>query len=190
MITIVSGLPRCGTSLMMRMLEMGGIPALVDGIREADEDNPKGYYELEAVKEIKQDASFLDAADGKVFKMVSQLLYDLPEGRGPYKVVFMLRSLTEMMASQNTMLKRLGKPLSEDDAKMTELLEKHLVQIKGWLESRDDIDVHYADYNELMSDPTPHIPQINAFLGCTLDESAMLQSIDKKLYRQRRTVTA
>ena len=122
--------------------------------------------------------------------MVSQLLYDLPEGRGPYKVVFMLRSLTAMMASQNTMLKRLGKPLSEDDARRTELLEKHLVQIKSWLESRGDIDVHYADYNELMSDPMPHIPKINAFLGGQLDESAMLRSIDRNLYRQRRTITA
>ncbi len=190
MITIVSGLPRCGTSLMMRMLDLGGIPVLVDGIREADEDNPKGYYELEAVKEIKQDPSFLGGADGKVFKMVSQLLYDLPEGHGPYKVVFMLRNLTEMMASQNKMLERLGKPLAGDDGKMTQLLEKHLEQIKGWLETRSDIDTLFVSYNEMMEDPEPIVPQVNQFLGGQLDEPGMLQSIDKNLYRQRRQAIA
>lgn len=189
MITIVSGLPRCGTSLMMRMLDMGGIPVLADGVREADADNPLGYYELEAVKAVKQDASFLDDADGKVFKMVSQLLYDLPVGRA-YKVVFMLRDLAEMMASQNKMLERLGKPLADDDAKMTELLEQHLQQIRTWLQGRSDIDVIEVSYNELMQQPEPHVARINTFLGGALDRENMLRAIDKNLYRQRKHAIA
>ena len=45
-ITIVSGLPRSGTSMMMKMLEAGGMQVLTDNIRTPDEDNPKGYYEF------------------------------------------------------------------------------------------------------------------------------------------------
>jgi hypothetical protein len=187
MITIVSGLPRCGTSLMMRMLEKGGLPVLCDGIRTADEDNPKGYFELEAVKQIKEDASFLDRADGKVFKMVSQLLYDLPESpQYRYKVLFMRRDLDEMIASQNKMLERRGEPLASDDGRMKQLFEKHLEQMEGWLAGRADIEVLDVSYNALMQDPAPIVPQVVAFLGGTLDADAMLEAIDPSLYRNRR----
>lgn len=189
MITIVSGLPRCGTSLMMRMLEMSGLPVLVDGVREADEDNPRGYYELEAVKQVAKDASFLDDADGKVFKMVSQLLPDLPRSRD-YKVVFMRRDMAEMMASQNKMLERRGEPLAGDDEKIVGLFEKHLEQMQSWLESARHIDVLYVSYNELMVEPGPIIEQVNEFLGGQLDTEAMASAIDKNLYRQRKTAMA
>src|SRR5574337_153211 len=99
-ITIVSGLPRSGTSMMMQMLHRGGIPAVTDEIRSADEDNPKGYYEFEPVKKTKEDASWLARAGGKVVKMVYRLLYDLP-GDYAYHVVFMRRNLREVIASQN-----------------------------------------------------------------------------------------
>ncbi|MGD8396253.1 MAG: sulfotransferase [Candidatus Eiseniibacteriota bacterium] len=186
MITIVSGLPRCGTSLMMRMLEKGGLPILSDGVRAADEDNPKGYYEFEAVKQIKEDASFLDQADGKVFKMVSQLLYDLPESpRYQYKILFMHRDLDEMMASQNKMLERRGEPLAPDDDRMKRLFEKHLEQMSGWLADRPDIEVLDVSYNALMRDPAPIVPEVVRFLGDTLDAGAMLGAIDPSLYRNR-----
>lgn len=189
MITIVSGLPRCGTSLMMRMLEMGGMPIMTDQVRQADIDNPRGYFELEAVKRVKEDPSFLAEADGKVFKMVSQLLYDLPDDHS-YKIIFMQRDLSEMIASQNKMLERLGKPLADDDTKMAELLRKHLDHIERWLSEQDHIDVAYVSYNELVAEPQPIIPRVNAFLGGTLDESKMREAIDKNLYRQRRQAIA
>ncbi|HYH50718.1 MAG TPA: sulfotransferase family protein, partial [Acidimicrobiia bacterium] len=115
-IGIVSGLPRCGTSMMMAMLAAGGLPLLVDNVREADEDNPRGYYEFEAVKHMKEDTSWLADAGGKVVKMVSALLTDLPGGH-PYRVVFMERNMAEILASQRTMLSRQGHtvdPAGED----------------------------------------------------------------------------
>jgi len=189
MITIVSGLPRCGTSLMMRMLDAGGVPALVDNVRVADVDNPKGYYEFERVKTTKDDPSWLDEADGKVVKMVSQLLYDLPTDR-QYKVVFMKRDLHEMMASQNKMLERLGKPLADDDERMIGLLEKHLVQIEAWLAEARHIDVAYVSYNDVMTDAAPAVAKLRAFLGDHLDAARMLAAVDKDLYRQRKAAIA
>ena len=107
-VTIVSGLPRSGTSLMMRMLESGGIPVLIDGVRDADEDNPQGYYEYEPVKKTKEDTTWLQQASGKAVKMVYQLLYDLPP-HYQYRVVFMRRRMSEVLASQKIMLNRRGK---------------------------------------------------------------------------------
>ena len=46
-IIVVSGLPRSGTSMMMKMLEVGRQPILTDNLREADANNPNGYYEFE-----------------------------------------------------------------------------------------------------------------------------------------------
>src|SRR5438067_12425110 len=105
-IIIVSGLPRSGTSLMMQMLQRGGVEIVTDDVRTADVDNPRGYYELEKVKKIKQDASWLPQARGKAFKMVSQLLYDLPGGE-TYRIIFMQRNLDEVLLSQDKMLERL-----------------------------------------------------------------------------------
>ena len=111
---IVSGLPRSGTSLMMQMLHCGGVPALTDNVRERDEDNPRGYYELEAVKRTRNDASWLDDAAGRVVKLVHLLLYDLPPPRS-YRVVFMKRDLNEVVRSQGVMLDRRG----SEGAKLT-----------------------------------------------------------------------
>ena len=90
MITIVSGLPRSGTSMMMRILEAGGMPVLVDAARPADVDNPNGYYEFEPAKSIREDASWLTQAEGRAVKMVYKLLYDLPPDRA-YHVLFLQR---------------------------------------------------------------------------------------------------
>ena len=131
-VTIVSGLPRTGTSMMMRMLDAGGMEALSDNIRQADIDNPNGYYEFERVKKIKEDASWLSNTVGKVFKMVSMLLFELPPSF-QYKIIFMERDLDEMMASQDRMLARLGKASSDTDPdKMKALYSKHLTDIKAW----------------------------------------------------------
>src|SRR5258708_1873402 len=101
-IIVVSGLPRSGTSLMMQMLDHGGVEVVTDNLRAADTDNPKGYYEFEQVKKIARDTSWLSATRGKSFKMVSQLLYHLPPGEA-YRIVFMERDLDEMLLSQEKM---------------------------------------------------------------------------------------
>ena len=97
-IIVVSGLPRSGTSLMMQMLERGGVEVVTDNIRTADTDNPRGYYEFEQVKKIKGDASWLPGTRGKALKMVSQLLYELPASER-YRIIFMERDLDETILS-------------------------------------------------------------------------------------------
>src|SRR5574340_974338 len=117
-ITIVSGPPRSGTSMMMKMLEAGGMEVIVDNVRQADDDNPHGYYELEKVKQIKEDTSWLESVQGKAVKMVSMLLYDLPADR-TYNILFMKRDLAEILVSQRIMLERKGegKNFNEEEMK-------------------------------------------------------------------------
>ena len=185
-ITIVSGLPRSGTSLMMQMLEAGGIPALTDHVRAADDDNPRGYYEYEAVKRTKQDASWLDAAPGKVVKMVYRLLYDLPADYR-YRIVFTRRKLEEVIASQNVMLERqqkAGGGLS--DHKLLDVFRAELEKAYEWIDRQPNFDVLYVDYNEMISDPAAQVAKINTFLGGGLDTDAMTGVVDPSLYRQRR----
>ena len=184
-VTIVSGLPRSGTSMMMSMLEAGGLPPLVDGIRAADDDNPLGYYEFERVKKVKEDQGWLDEARGKVVKMVSTLLVDLPP-RYTYRVVFMRRRLEEILASQQRMLLRNAKPWSKaDDARMTELYQAHLRQIEAWIARQRHLSALYVSYNELLANSREHADRVNVFLGGTLDVSRMVSVVDQNLYRQK-----
>ena len=184
-VTIVSGLPRTGTSMMMKMLEAGGMEAMSDYIRKADIDNPNGYYEFEKVKKIKEDTSWLPDTVGRVFKMVSMLLFELPASF-QYKVVFMERDLDEMMASQDRMLARLGKASADTDpGKMKALYSKHLSDIKTWLGTQPNIDVIYVKYNDFITDPHSMASAVAAFLGGGLDEGKMAAVVDKNLYRNR-----
>jgi hypothetical protein len=184
-ITIVSGLPRTGTSLMMQMIHAGGITALTDSIRARDEDNPKGYFEFEAVKRTKKDGSWLAEAGGRVVKMVHILLYDLPADRS-YRVVFMRRDLREVVRSQGVMLERRGTDgAGLTDEQLIKAYEGQLTKVERWLDQRSNFAVHFVSYNDLMGDPSPTIEAVNAFLGGGLDAGAMLACVDPSLYRQR-----
>jgi len=183
-ITIVSGLPRSGTSLMMQMLDRGGMEVVTDNIRTADEDNPKGYYEFEKVKKIKEDSSWLKDTRGKVFKMVSMLLLDLPPDE-KYKIIFMQRNMSEVLASQRKMLERLNKKSDTNDGEMGELLTVHLKKTYNWLEQQENFDVYYVNYNILMADPLKEAKFLIEFLGINLDVDKMACVIDNSLYRNR-----
>ena len=181
-ITIVSGLPRSGTSLLMQMLHCGGMPVVTDAICAADVDNPRGYFELEKVKKIRDDASWLPAR-GKAFKMVSQLLYDLPASER-YRIVFMERDLDEMLASQAKMLTRLGRvPAPREEMQRSYAL--HLDRLKAWLRRQAWIRVLYVNYNDLVREPHEQSPRVNAFLDAMLDADAMSAAVDASLYRNR-----
>jgi hypothetical protein len=185
-VTLVSGLPRSGTSMMMRMLEAGGLPVLVDHVRTADEDNPEGYYEFERVKKIEHDATWLEDARGKVVKMISALLMHLPPGY-TYKVVFMRRKLDEVLASQRQMLIRRGKPTdTTSDDKMAQFFTRHLGKVEDWMAAQPNLQVLYVSYNELMDDPQVHCARVAAFLGLPLDPVRMASVASTSLYRQRR----
>ncbi|MCL5995725.1 MAG: sulfotransferase, partial [Chloroflexi bacterium] len=169
-ITVVSGLPRSGTSLMMSMLAAGGLPPLTDDIRQADDDNPKGYYEFERVKQLKQDVSWLPSAQGKAVKIISSLLMKLPAGYH-YKIIFMRRNMQEILASQRQMLIRRGQPDDKvSDVEMAALFERHLQQIELWLDQQNSMSVLYVDYARLVQSPIEQVTTINTFLGGWLDE--------------------
>ncbi len=184
-VTIVSGLPRSGTSLMMRMLEAGGLPVLIDGVRTADTDNPGGYYEFERVKQIERDKSWVESARGKAVKMVYRLLYPLPP-EFDYRIVFMRRDLTEVIRSQNKMLERSGKDGSGlDDQKMIDLFDSELKRILDWLDKQPNMEFRQVSYNALLQDAEPVVNELQQFLGPQLDTGAMLEVIDPALYRNR-----
>ena len=186
MITVVSGLPRSGTSMMMKMLDAGGVPVLTDEKREADEDNLRGYYEDERVKHLREDASWMKEADGKAVKVISYLLRYLPEGYS-YKIIFMERKIPEVLASQKKMMKRRGEPTEEvPDDVMAGIFERHLAEIDEWLGEQPDIETIHVSYNETLDDPETSAERVVAFLGGGLDIEKMMQVVDPKLYRQRR----
>jgi hypothetical protein len=185
-VTVVSGLPRSGTSMMMKMLEAGGIPPLTDEIREADKDNPKGYYEFERVKKLDEgDTAWLEGAQGKSVKVISALLKHLPEGY-TYKMIFMQRTMEEILASQRQMLIRRGEPTDAvSDEELMDLFSKHLAQIQAWIDEQPNVDVLYVSYNETMENPRDQANRVNHFLGDGLDVEKMVAVVDQALYRQR-----
>ena len=183
---IVTGLPRSGTSMMMKMLEAGGITVITDKQRQADEDNPYGYFELEQVKEIKRDRSWLGSSTGEAVKMVSMLLYDLPLDR-EYSLIFMKRNLDEVIASQKVMLARKGERPSAEDEEMKRLFSKHLSEIEAWLSERKNFRTLYIHYDEVLKNPQETAEDIQKFLGRGLNIDNMIKSVDPALYRQRNT---
>jgi hypothetical protein len=184
-IIVVSGLPRSGTSMAMKMLEAGGMPILTDRIRQADDDNPRGYYEFERVKRVKEDRDWLPEAVGKAVKIISFLLLDVPPGYR-YKVIFVRRAMAEVLASQRQMLVRRGEAENAgSDDRMALLYKKHLRKVAAWLEAQPYIDTLYLDHREMIHAPRAAAEAIDAFLGGGLDVSAMAAAVDPDLYRQR-----
>lgn len=185
-IIIVSGLPRSGTSMTMKMLAAGGIPPLTDEIRAADIDNPKGYYEFERAKKLRDgDTAWLPEAQGKAVKLIGALLMELPTGY-TYRVLFMRRQIDEVLASQAKMLERRGEENKVDDDTMAVLFEKHIRQVEDWMHKQPKLEYLDVDYNAVLADPCPQVEAINQFLGGELDTTAMLAVVDPNLYRQRK----
>jgi len=187
-IIIVSGLPRSGTSMMMKMLESAGLEILTDNLRSADESNPKGYYEFERVKQLKVgDFDWLPEARGKVVKIISALLEYLPS-QYQYRIIFMRRNMDEILSSQRQMLVRDGKPVDDvADTKLADLYESHLKKIEAWLEAQPNMSTLYVSYNQILKDPEPDVTRLIQFLGGTLDRDRMLKTVDPNLYRERRS---
>lgn len=186
-IVVVSGLPRSGTSLMMRMLRAGGMPVVTDNGRMSDSDNPKGYFELEAVKQMSRGTEWLADAAGKALKVVSKLLQDLPD-TCTYRIIFMCRDYREVIASQNKMLRNRGTSgAGVPDEKLMEIYEKHVARVLQACRGRADMELHTVPYGELVTAPEQPIRQIAEFLAPIrkLDTEAMRTVIDPTLYRNR-----
>ncbi|HLF90621.1 MAG TPA: hypothetical protein VI451_16870 [Anaerolineales bacterium] len=185
-IYVVSGLPRSGTSMMMKMLEAGGLLPVTDNERTADEDNPKGYYEFERVKKMSEgDVAWVKDAPGKVLKVISYLLQHLPPGYD-YKVIFMRRAMPEILASQKKMLINRGEPTDKvSDEELSLLYEKHLEKTFNWLNQQKNFSYMEADYNQMLKNPGSLLPQMKAFLGNHLNFEKVAEVVDPKLYHQR-----
>ena len=183
-IVIVSGLPRSGTSLMMQMLHQGGLTTMTDEIRMADTDNPRGYFEFEQAKKTKQDPSWLAEARGKVVKMVSALLYDLPATES-YRVIFMRRDLDEILESQEKMLARLSRPAAPRH-QMKQSFAIHLDRLSQWLLTQSHMNVLEVNFNQLISNPEPEVHRIAEFLDHRPSVEMMINAIDPSLYRNRK----
>ena len=183
-VTIVSGLPRSGTSLMMQMVAAGGMPVLTDGVRQADEDNPRGYFEFEPVKRTKADAGWVEDAEGKAVKMVYLLLKDLPDTHA-YRVILMQRDLTEVVASQKAMLARLGRTGADvGDDRMAAIFEEQLHSTGLWLRAQTNFAVLEVRHRDCIETPAEVAVSVNVFLGGGLDEAAMASVVDPLLYRR------
>ncbi len=185
MITIVSGLPRSGTSLMMQMLNAGGLPVLSDGERKADTDNPKGYLEWERIKQLPKDPSLIAEAEGKVVKVISQLILSLPSDH-EYRVVFMQRPLPEVLKSQEEMLRRRGASESNADTPaIKEAFPRHLIEVNKWLAGKANVQVSRVHYHRVLREPKAVAEEVAAFLQVPLDIEAMVRQVDGSLYRNR-----
>jgi len=186
-ITVVSGLPRSGTSMMMKILSAGKMSLLIDDIRMPDEDNPKGYFEFERVKDLKNDNSWLDIARGKAVKIVSPLLCHLNlDAKYRYKIIFMMRNVYEILNSQKKMASRLK--LGEDDIEDSVLIQNyslHLKEIQEWEKQNENVDVMYLNYTDVITNPLAAVQRICSFLDLSLNMQEMSAVIDDSLYRQR-----
>jgi len=186
-IVVVSGLPRSGTSMMMNMLAAGGLEILSDGERTADIDNPKGYFELERIKNLEKetDKSYLRAARGKAVKVISFLIKDLPD-ENDYRVLFMRRDLDEVLASQKKMIDRLASDDSDaNDAAMKEAFRNDIARVRVLCQTLQNFALGEVRYKDAVADPAAASRAVNAFVGGRLDEAAMHAAVDAALYRNR-----
>jgi Sulfotransferase domain len=170
--------------MMMRMLEKGGIPILTDGLRQADDDNPLGYYEFEPVKRLDKDASWLNDAHNKAVKIIYIFLYRLPREHR-YKVLFMKRILDEVVASQKVMLRRRQEQDRLTDQQLIDAFNDQLQKLDFWIRRQENFKIHYLDYHDVVAEPARAAFEISRFLGRQLDVEAMTQSVDPSLHRNR-----
>jgi tetratricopeptide (TPR) repeat protein len=181
-VIIVSGLPRSGTSMMMQILDAAGLDILTDKIRNADDNNPKGYFEFEPVKSLARDSSWLDQADGKAVKVIAQLLKFLPDGY-KYKVIFMKRDVNEVIISQQKML---GKDSKVFPLALSETFKKELNRIENWFQIHPNFEVVYTDYSNLILKPDVEICKICDFLQIDYsNKQRMIGTVDSTLYRTK-----
>ena len=186
-VIVVSGLPRSGTSMMMKMLDAAALPIMTDNERAADEDNPKGYFEYARVKNLKDEAdkSWVREARGQVLKVISHLLETLPD-ENFYHVILMRRDFDEIIASQNKMLERRGEENQVADSTVKEAYIRHLVDIRYMVRRRPNFEMIEVQFMQAMEAPRIFATDVNKFLGGNLDVESMMAVVDLELYRNRK----
>lgn len=191
MITIVSGLPRSGTSMMMQMLAAGGVPILGDTTR-ADESNPRGYYEWPEITEFPRTPGIIHLAEGKAVKLTSNFLCMLPPAR-EYKIILMERPLDEMLPSMEKMHRRLH-PRDEAGARaiaapeFREALDALMREVGHWVDHKPNIKCLRLKYHTVLEMPRMAALAVDYFLGLIGDSEkirAMCNAVDPTLYRTK-----
>jgi tetratricopeptide (TPR) repeat protein len=185
-IIVVSGLPRSGTSLIMQMLHQGGIDCFTDHIREADENNPHGYYEHELVKKLPMDVSWLNQVVNKCVKIISPLLFYLPD-KYNYRVIFIERTFDEIALSQKRMLQRKGKKINEANypLQLIDAFNQNKNKVNNWLNTQKNVSFIKIDFNETVKNPENTTNQIIKFINKPLNKNKMIKAIKPELYRER-----
>lgn len=184
-VVVVSGLPRSGTSMMMKMLSAGGLSMVTDNQRKADDDNPNGYFEVELSKRLKDgEVDWIEHAQGKAVKVISYLLEFLPEDL-TYDILFMDREISEILASQKKMLQRRNEQNPISDEEMGDQFRSHVKAVKYWVARRPNMRVLYVSYNQMMHEPEILCASIVEFLGLPLNVDAMQAVPNQDLYRNR-----
>ncbi len=187
-VVVVSGLPRSGTSMVMQMLSAGGLTCATDGRRAADEDNPRGYFEVERVKQLHKegDKTWMRAHQGEAVKVISFLLRHLP-GDLRYRVLLIHRDLQEVLASQRRMLLRRGEdPGAVPEPEMARTFAAHLREVEAFLEQAVNSDTLQLDHGRILADPAAAARAMDEFLGGGFDQAAMAAAVDGSLHRNRR----
>ena len=181
-VTVVTGIPRSGTSLVMQMLEAGGVPPLCDAARPADPDNPRGYYELAAVKRlVREGAPWLGQAAGRAVKVIHALVPSLPP-EGDYRVIWIRRATAAVLASQRAMLEHRGADPEElGDERIAAVFAAQEKALEAWLEARPAGCWLQLDYDAVVEDPAAAARAIDALLGGGLDRAAMAGVVDPAL---------
>jgi predicted Zn-dependent protease len=189
-ITIVSGLPRSGTSMMMQALAAGGMDILTDGLRKPDDNNPKGYLEFEPVKKLASDNSWVKDAQGKTVKVIAQLLQYLP-AEFEYKIIFMKREMDQVLRSQQIMLKKDSEIKSNTyPAVIASAFSKQLQQLENWFATQPHMEVLQVNYSDVINNPDEQMQLIADFLEEELSVDEMVKSVDPSLFRNNKSVWA
>ena len=183
-VTVVTGLPRSGTSMMMQMLAAAGIRPYTDNRRQPDDDNPRGYFEHAQATGLARDSSWVPCARGRAVKIVAQLVPHLPAGE-EYRIVFMHRNFAEVVASQRAMLRRLGRKGGRlSDAELTRAFTQQLVRVHSWLKRHPEIPVLAVSYGGAIEDPPATAERLEKFFGAPFDAAAAAQAVVASLRRQ------
>ncbi len=186
-LVVVTGLPRSGTSMLMQMLAAGGMDVLSDGLRAADEDNPRGYLETERVKTLPRDSRWLFEGRGSAIKIVAPLLAALPPDL-PCRVILGERDLDEVLDSQQRMMQHRNQPLAATPERRGMLKDEYartLGRVKAVLARRPRTGLLVIEHRRAISDPAGTAARLNEFLGGGLDVAKMAAAIDPMLHRSR-----
>ena len=184
---VVTGLPRSGTSMVMQMLAAGGVELLTDGARQADENNPRGYFESERVKSLPNDTDWLQGARGKAVKIIVPLVAAIPPGL-PCRAILIERDLDEVLDSQEQMLARLHADTPMTPALRRKLKDESALAVsraKRVLARRPETVLLVLEYARAIADPMAAARAVSEFLGGGMDPAALAAAIDPALYRNR-----